>query len=46
MLKDCPMNDFTCPYFNADEGICGMWDTGDDPRKECDAYFDYEEEDE
>lgn len=47
MLYDCPMNDYTCPYFDMDEGMCAMEKVGDgDPHKECDAWFGIEDEEE
>lgn len=36
----CPMNDFTCPYFNELYGICTLPNASE----ECDAFALLEEE--
>lgn len=46
----CPVNDWSCPYYRIDDGICKMPMEGLDPAEECDdcAFLldldDYEEE--
>lgn len=41
----CPVDDWTCPYYNRQTGMCKMPTMEEcDPHDECDAFF-YEEED-
>lgn len=30
----CPLDDFTCPYYDVEKGVC----TIDNPMEECDDY--------
>lgn len=50
MYYDCPVEDFLCPYFDTEKGMCAMQAVGDgDPHEECDAWYenwDDEEEEE
>ena len=43
----CPTDDWSCPYHNHDNGRC-MMDVmdGTPPYEECDAFYDYEENEE
>ena len=37
----CPVDDFTCPYFDKEIWGCRMAIDGEgDPREECDAWYD------
>ena len=40
-MPECPMNDWECPYFNIDSGVC----TINNPDEECDAFYDCDDED-
>ena len=42
MKIDCPVNDYSCPYYIA--GVCRMEVMeGVDPTEECDAFFGMED---
>lgn len=38
MKRDCPVEDFTCPYWK--NGICEL----DNAEQECDAFYGLDEE--
>ena len=40
-VYDCPVDDYTCPYWQKD-GTCGLHN----PTEECDEFMWYEEEEE
>lgn len=43
----CPVDDWTCPYYNRQTGMCKMPTMEEcDPHDECDAFFYEDEEDE
>lgn len=45
MFPLCPEEDYICPYFNGENGHCMMYaETNDFPQKECDAFFDWDED--
>lgn len=45
-MVECPIFDCTCPYCDPN-GYCRMLEEeGCEPYEECDAFYDYEEEEE
>lgn len=48
-MFECPVLDWSCPYFDKKTEKCTMKECGDgDPRRECDAFawVDYDDYDE
>jgi hypothetical protein len=43
----CPADDWDCPYYDGKSMRCKMFEEeGVTPYKECDAFYDYESEEE
>lgn len=44
-IPKCPIDDYTCPYYNEESGRCIMdAEEGMPPYEECDAFYELEEE--
>ena len=45
MKIECPVHDWFCPYYHLWTGNCQLTEEeGCDPREDCDAFFELEEE--